>query len=104
MKRQPTRVPLASIRAMLEKHGWVRVTARKTGCFKIVEWLDVKTNQVMRQAQAVEVQRWRTKNPKASPVPAAVSPVPSGTATAGAASAVAFPATLPLPGYGVGWN
>lgn len=25
-------------------------------------------------------------------------------ATAGAASSAAFPATIPLPGYGVGWN
>jgi hypothetical protein len=76
------------MRKFLERHGWIRIEARKIGCFKQVLWLDVKTN-CLRLRSTVDV---------------VTLPAQSDTAPAGAVPAVAFPAMLPAPGFGVGWN
>jgi hypothetical protein len=53
-----------SVRTMLEKHRWVRVSAKKMGAFKIVKWQDPKTGEVVPQYYAVLVQRERNKAKK----------------------------------------
>jgi hypothetical protein len=88
------------MRKFLERHGWLRIEARKIGCFKQVLWLDKKTQLVYPQYMAVQMQRDRIKYAAA----AVDSPAQSDTAPAGAVPAVAFPAMLPAPGFGVGWN
>jgi hypothetical protein len=48
-------------RAMLEKAGWVRLGARKVGCFKLVNWYDPYTGNRYSQGRAIEVQKGRNR-------------------------------------------
>lgn len=56
------------MRKFLEKHGWTLFSSRRAGCFKMVEWRDGKTPQIMPQLLAVQTQRDRIKYAQGAPV------------------------------------